>query len=92
MAEPFSIFADRIINIAVTGPLVRIELGTMQPPRAEGQQAQLIPSQTLVMPLDGFVASIGMMEAVVKKLVADGVLKSRPAEPVTGTPATSLPN
>jgi hypothetical protein len=46
---PF-LFSDRIINIAVTGPLVRIEFGAMAPPKAEGQQAQLATSETLVMP------------------------------------------
>jgi hypothetical protein len=70
-----NLFADRLSNIAITGPLVRIELATVQVPKAEDQQPQLIPSQTLIMPLDGFVASFGMMEAVMKQLVKDGVIK-----------------
>jgi hypothetical protein len=72
------LFADRIVNLAVTGPLVRIELGTMQLPTAEGQKPQLVPNQTLVMPLEGFVQSFGMMEGVIKRLVADGVIKMQP--------------
>jgi hypothetical protein len=68
-------FADRIVNIAVTGPLVRLELGVMQPPMAEGQKPQLVPTEALVMPLEGLVASMGMLEALIKKLVADGVLR-----------------
>lgn len=75
MSAPSHLFADRLSNIAITGPLVRIELATVQVPKAEDQQLQLIPSQTLIMPLDGFVASFGMMEAVMKQLVKDGVIK-----------------
>lgn len=71
-------FADRITNIAVTGAVVRIELGIVALPAAEGGAPTLTPSQTLVMPLDGFLASFGMLESVVKKMVADGVVKPRP--------------
>lgn len=78
MANSSHLFADRLINIAVTGPLLRLELGTMHAPAKEGEKPQLLPSQTLVMPLDGFLASFGMMEAMVKKLVADGVVKTQP--------------
>ena len=40
------------------------------------------------MPLDGFLASFGMLESVVKKMIADGVVKPRPqAEPaIAGKP------
>jgi hypothetical protein len=71
-------FADRIVNIAVTGPMIRIELGTLVLPAGEGATQKLAPSQTLVMPLDGFLVSFGMLESVVRKLVADGVVKPRP--------------
>jgi hypothetical protein len=71
-------FADRIINIAVTGAMVRIELGAMQLPATKEQKPQLVPTQTLVMPRDGFVASLGMMESVMKQLVKDGVINLQP--------------
>jgi hypothetical protein len=83
------LFADRIINIAVTGPLVRLELGVLQPPKAEGQQPQLVPAETLVMPLDGFAASLGMIDALAKKLIADGVLKQQPAATSNVQPPSS---
>lgn len=79
MPNTSHLFADRIVNLSVTGPLVRIELGTVQIPKAEGQKPQLVASQTLVMPLEGFVQSFGMMEGVVKRLVADGVIKTQPS-------------
>lgn len=68
-------YADRVLNIAVTGNLIRLELGTLQTPTEEGQKPQLVTTQTLVMPMDGFLPSFGMMDAIVKKLVADGVIK-----------------
>ena len=61
------LYADRLLNIAVTGNLLRIELGILHAPEKEGDKPQLLPGQTLVMPLDGFLASFGMMESVVKK-------------------------
>jgi hypothetical protein len=81
-------FADRIVNIAVTGPMIRIELGTLVLPTEEGATQKLVPSQTLVMPLDGFLVSFGMLESVVRKLVADGVVKPRPLEDAATTGET----
>jgi hypothetical protein len=76
--HPSASFADRIVNIAVTGTVARIELGTLALPTSEGAAPTLTPSQTLVMPLDGFLASFGMLESVVKKMIADGVVKAKP--------------
>ena len=50
-----------------------------------GDKPSLQSTQTLVMPLDGFLQSFGMLEAVVKKLIADGVLKAKPAADATST-------
>lgn len=76
------LFADRMVNISLTNSLLRIELATLQAPAAEGEKPQLSPSQTLVMPLDGFLASFGMMDAMIKKLITEGVLKTQPQESV----------
>lgn len=85
MTQSNHTFADRLINIAITGNLIRLELGTLQAPTAQGQQPQMVATQTLVMPLEGFLPSFGMMETIVKKLVADGVIKLQP-------PQDSAPN
>ena len=61
MPTPPPLFADRLLNLTVTGPLLRLDLGTLKTPVVEGQKPQLQPSQTLVMPLDGFLASFGMI-------------------------------
>lgn len=86
MSESAPIFADRILNVAVTGMLARIEFGALQPPRAEGQQPQLAPTQTVVMPLDGLLASMGMLDGLVRQLVKDGVIKPQ-APPEAPQPA-----
>ncbi|MER2624239.1 MAG: hypothetical protein ABTS22_09915 [Accumulibacter sp.] len=53
-------FADGILNIAITGPLVRIDYGTATPvTNAEGkQEVRLNPSQQVVMPMEGFVRAL----------------------------------
>ena len=77
------IFADAAVNIAITGSLVRIDLGTVIPD--PNQQAtdkpgvRLNTNQQLVMPLEGFLRLFGMQEQMVKKLITDGVIKQGPA-------------
>ncbi|MEF8747640.1 MAG: hypothetical protein V5B31_07365 [Candidatus Accumulibacter propinquus] len=70
-------FADAILNIAVTGPLVRIDFGTATAvTNAEGrQEVRLNPSQQVVMPMEGFVRAFDAQERLMKQLIADGVLK-----------------
>lgn len=77
-------FADTILNITLTGTLVRLDLGTVVPlPQEEGKQQEFraTPTQQLVMPLEGFVRSFGMQENMIKRLLADGVLKTTPNTP-----------
>lgn len=81
MSATPTLFADRILNIAVTGPVVRLELGTLQIPKTEGENPQLTSSQTLVMPLDGFVGSMGMLEKLMQQLVKDAVIKVQAPTP-----------
>lgn len=84
------LFADRIVNVAVTGTLVRRELGALAPLPSDCNKPVLRTTQALVMPLDCFLASMGMFESVVKKMVADGVLKPcSPTDPVPATEATT---
>jgi len=80
MSEKSVFFADRLLNIAVSGPLVRLQWGVMDFPQAEGEKPGLQASQTLVLPLDGLLASMGMLEGLVKQLVKDGVLKAQMPE------------
>ena len=74
------LFSDRLINLAVTGGMIRLELGVAKLPEASDQAPQIVPSQTLVMPIEGFVYSFGIMEQAMKKLIESGAVKMR--EPV----------
>ena len=75
-------YADTILNITLTGAMVRIDLGTVVPvTNPDGtQEGRATQTQQLVMPLDGFVQSFGIQEQVIKKLLADGMLKANVAE------------
>lgn len=72
------IFVDRILHIAVTGNLVRIELGAAKVPRSPGENLEVETTMTLVMPMEGFVQSFGAMDAIVNQLVKDGVVTKTP--------------
>jgi len=77
-----TLFSDIVSNISMTGNLVRVDFATITPAAAQpGQQSQLVPSTShqLVMPLEGFLRFAGMQEQLVKKLIADGVIKQAPA-------------
>jgi hypothetical protein len=85
-----SIFADTLLNVSITGNLVRLDLGTMVPVKnAEGKSGLTATStMQIVMPIDGFVRAYGMQEQIIKKLLADGVLKpSSSQEDTTTSPA-----
>ncbi len=88
-------FADTILNIAITGNLVRLDLGTVYPVQTQDgkQELRATPTQQVVMPMEGFARAFGMQEQVIKKLIADGVLKAQPAPEhhsriATGTTST----
>lgn len=84
-------FADTVLNIAITGPLVRLDLGIVTPQAdAQGkQQLRATTTQQLVMPIEGFVRAFGMQEQVMKKLMADGVVQAKPAAQAEGADAAA---
>lgn len=89
------LFADSIFNVTVTGNLVRIDLGVAElgAANAEGkQEVRLVQSQQIAMPLDGFVRAVGIQEQVIRRLVADGVIKVQPREAAATTPPTGTLN
>jgi hypothetical protein len=91
MSQPDIIYADRILNLSVTGSVVRLELGVSQMPDNSGQPAKVTPTQTLIIPLEGFVNSFGLMEQMMKKLAENGVVTARKPdeEPAATKPALS---
>jgi hypothetical protein len=79
-------FADTILNVVVTGNLVRFDFGTVtSAPGKEGtQEMRATPTIQMVMPIDGFIRAFGVQEQLIKKLVADGVLKPVPSQAGAG--------
>ncbi len=79
-------FADMIGNITVTGQLVRIDfLSQITPPpqqQSTQQDAHYQASHHLVMPLDGFLRSLGVQEQLRAKLIEDGIIKVEQAETI----------
>lgn len=79
-----SLFADRLTNIQIAGNTVRLEFSVLDiAPGNNLAEPKLNVSHVLVMPLEGFVQAFNGQDSVVKKLVADGVLKSNAANPVS---------
>lgn len=85
-------YADMIGNITVTGPLVRIDFLSQaspaphQPPSQQGAQFQL--AHRLVMPLDGFLRSLGVQEQIRAKLIEDGIVKVEQKGPAASAETT----
>ena len=70
------IFADGISAVHVTGDLVRIDLMTVQPQlKSKDGQPVVEVNQRIIMPLEGFVQSLGVQDNIVKQLIEAGVLK-----------------
>jgi hypothetical protein len=81
-------FADRLTNLQIAGNTVRMEFSILDMvPGNNLNEPKTNISHVLVMPLEGFVQAFNGQEAVVKKLLADGVLKSN--EAVAGAPAAA---
>ncbi|MEN6566427.1 MAG: hypothetical protein ABFC57_09000 [Veillonellales bacterium] len=81
------IFADGISAIHVTGNLVRIDLMSIQPHlKSDNGQPVVDVSKRIIMPLDGFVQSLGTHQNIVNQLIEAGVLK-RNDQPVSPVPA-----
>ena len=82
------IFADGISAVHVTGNLVRIDLMTVQPQlKSKDGQPVVEVNQRIIMPLEGFVQSLGVQDNIVKQLIEAGVLKKD--EQPSADPATN---
>lgn len=81
-----SLFADRLTNLQIVGNTVRLEFSVLDMVPGNNQnEPKLNVSHVLVMPLEGFVQAFNGQDSVVKKLLADGVLKSNVASPTTAS-------
>ena len=76
-----NIFADRIVNISVHNGVVRMELGTMDAPAANDKKAATLDvTHRLVMPIEGFVASVRIQQSALKAMAERGKKERERAE------------
>ncbi len=75
------IFAQTVGRIDVVGGVMRIELATLVP--ADGAAPRMEPVTALVMPMEGFLQSLTMMQEMVQKMADGGLVRLNPsvAEP-----------
>ena len=80
------LFADRIGEISLTGPVVRIDLASfsVKDKDVEGKP-QLEFRQRVVMPVDGFVQSFSLMAQVMQQLEKQGLI-TRNSSPTEAKP------
>lgn len=77
-----SLFADRLTNVQIAGNTVRMEFSTLEfLPGNDPNTPKTSVSLVLVMPLEGFVQAYNGQETVVRKLLADGLLKRNEPTP-----------
>jgi hypothetical protein len=72
MASKEVVFADRVVGISVHNGLVRLDLGVAAG-TAKGKDdkpaVRLETTHQVVLPMDGFIAAVGMQQKLVKDLV-----------------------
>ena len=91
MSDTISIqFADGVADVAVLGPIARIEFFVLRPagqPRQQGEQPDLqrVPSFTVAMPVDALANAVTMLEDVRNRLVEGGVLRQGAPAPGSDT-------
>jgi len=79
------VYADAVGDLTVTGGIVRLDLVSLSPgAQADDKQSNLVFRQRVVLPLEGFLRSYGLMTQLVEKLSRDGVVQRRD-EPVSPT-------
>ena len=79
------LFVDGIGGVVFTNGTVRIELVCASPfdsPNPSAGEPPMLPRQRLILPLDGFLRSFGVMQNLVNKLAQEGVVRrTDPAAP-----------
>ncbi len=74
-----TLYADQVTNISIHGGIVRLELAVVDElPKTKTDQVKLRVTHHLVMPMDAFVKAFEIQQAVVNKMLEEGVVKRRP--------------
>ncbi|MGQ0664203.1 MAG: hypothetical protein ACT4P2_11590 [Pseudomonadota bacterium] len=88
---PSEVYADAIARITVLGTTVRLELVSMHPTETAADGKPLTePVQRLVMSIEGFVRSFGVIQGVIARLEKDGMIGRQ--APAAGAVPPASPN
>jgi hypothetical protein len=80
MSEKSVIFADHLLNVAVGGPLVRLQWGVMDFPQLKAKSPGYRRAKRWFCPWTGCSLRWVCSKVLVKQLVKDGVLKAQMPE------------
>lgn len=69
------IYADTIARADFKSGVIRLQLGRFAPNGADGKDMTIAPTQTLVLPLDGFVNALHTMGRLFDQLDEAGIVK-----------------
>jgi hypothetical protein len=87
--EDAFIYADTIARADFKSGVVRLQLGRFAPNGADGKDMTIAPTQTLVLPLDGFVNALHTMGRLFDQLDEAGIVKQlakrKDVRPATAT-------
>jgi len=86
------LFADRILEISVTGSVVRLDLGSFSTTGKDSNNQPLLEvRQRVIMPAEGFVQSFALMTKLMQDLEKRGLIRRNemPAEQVIEAPRPS---
>jgi hypothetical protein len=80
LARDDQIFCDSIGTITVTGAVVRIDFVSLSPSARETDPAPKLEfTHRVIMPLEGFLRSVGKLQETVEALVRRGVVTKQPS-------------
>jgi hypothetical protein len=86
------LFTDRIVEIAVTGSVVRLDLGSFSTTEKDtNNQPKLEIRQRIIMPAEGFVQSFALMTRLMQDLEKRGLIRRNelPAEHAIDAPRSA---
>ena len=73
------LFVDRLGNVAIADGVVRLDFLRLVSLDAEKKQVKMEPSLRVVIPLQGFVQAVDMLDKVRAELVKQAQAKATPA-------------
>lgn len=84
-------FAHGVSRVDVVGGMVRFEFFTLQPPAADGEPPVQVPTQAVIVPMDGFLRAFAAQQNVMQQLMQAGIIARREDAPAGAVPAAGKP-